>query len=236
MQAVIVAGGRGRRMRESGASVPKPLVALAGQPLIAHIAAHLQRHDFSRIVVAVGERAATVMRGVELINAQDRGLELECVDTGKDTGNAGRLLHLRKTLTEPRFLMCWCDVVRDLDLGAMVEAHREHGRLATLAAVPEPARFGYLQLEGDRIQDFCEKDSSDQRWINAGYAMLESTVLDRIQDSSESWERQTLPGLIADDQVRAFCHEGNWQAVDSLADRDRLELELQQGRCPWLAS
>lgn len=228
-----MAGGQGRRMRESGASVPKPLTPLAGQPLIAHGAAHLLQHGFTLVVVAVGDRAETVKRGVELINAQGRGLDLVCVDTGKDSGNAGRLLHLRDVLTESFFLMCWTDVISDLDLGAMLDFHHAHDQLATVAAVPEPARYGYLQLEGDRILNLREKDSSDRRWINAGYVILESAVLDRIENSSESWEHQTLPGLIGEDQVRAFRHEGYWQAVDSLADRDQVEYDIQSGRCPW---
>lgn len=235
MQAVIMAGGQGRRMRESGADVPKPLTPLAGQPLLAHLTAQLERYGFTRIVVAIGDRGATVKRGADIIYAQRDRPGLQCVDTGLDTGNAGRLLHLREILSESRFLMCWCDVISDLDLGVMLDFHRAHGRLATVAAVPEPARFGYLELEGERVLNLREKKLKDRRWINGGYALLESAVLDRIAEPSASWEQQILPGLIADDQVRAFRHEGYWQAVDSLVDRDRVERDIQAGHCPWLA-
>ena len=234
MQAVIMAGGQGRRMRESGASVPKPLVAVAGQPLLAHLAAQLERHGFSRFIVAVDDQALAIKRSVDILNAYREGPGLECVNTGVDSGNAGRLLQVREILSESRLLMCWCDVISDLDLSAMVEFHRRHGRLATVAAVPEPERYGYLQIEGDQILNLREKQPEDLRWINAGYAMLEPAVLDRIEHSSESWEHNTMPGLIADDQVRAFRHEGYWQAVDSLADRDRIERDIEDGRCPWL--
>ena len=221
-----MAGGRGERMRRSGSPTPKLLTPLGGVPLVVHLCRHLRLHGVDRIVVALGHRAAET--GVELdrLRSERPDLDLDWLDTGSDCGNGGRLLRLGRYSPARPFLMCWCAAVADLDLGAMTAFHARRRRLATLAAVPEPPRWGQLALQGERVVELREKESVDQRWINGGYFVLEPEAIDQVRDIGDSWERGALQRLIATDQLNAWRHRGFWSAIDTLADRDRVEARL----------
>ncbi len=231
--AVIMAGGRGERMRRSGSSLPKPLIKLAGRPLILHLARGLHERGCGPIRIALGHRADEIAAELARLAAVHPELELHWQDTGACTGNAGRLLKLGENLPADTFLMCWCDGLSDLDLRAMLAFHQDHGRLATVAAVREPARFGVLDLTGDRVEAFREKDRRDRRWINGGYCLLEPGVTEFIYDDSEAWEAGPMQRLIEADQLHAYRHEGFWEALDTTADRDRLARHMEQEGTPW---
>ncbi len=233
MTAVIMAGGRGERMRRSGSSRPKPLVELAGQPLVLHLARRLHEQGCRPIRIALGHHGDEIADDLARLAERHPELDLEWQDTGASTGNAGRLLKLGENLPQQTFLMCWCDGLSDLDLRAMLAFHRDHGRLATVAAVREPARFGVLDLDGDRVEAFREKNRNDQRWINGGYYILEPRVIAFIHDDSEAWETGPMRRLIEADQLRAYRHEGFWEALDTTADRDRLARRIEQEGLPW---
>jgi len=222
MTAVIMAGGRGERMRRSGSLAPKPLTDLNGQPLALHLARFLHDQGCHPILFALGHHAAVVSRELAKLDRLHPALGLQWQDTGRSTGNAGRLLQLRALLPDGTFLMCWCDGLSDLDLAAMRAFHRGHGRLATIAAVREPARFGVLELEGDRVGAFREKDSLDRRWINGGFFLLEPQAVDFVHDEREAWESGPMQRLIEADQLRAYRHPGFWAALDTTVDRDQL--------------
>lgn len=226
MQAVIMAGGRGTRMRRSGSPPPKALTPLAGQPLLTHVCRHLHAHGVTRIVVALGHRADEIAAAMNRVREHLPGVELAWIDTGTDCGNGGRLLRLGSHAPDRTFVMCWCDAVTDLDLTAMRDFHARHGRAATIAAVPEPPRWGQLDMDGDRVLEMREKHAADRRWINGGYCVLEPAVIDLVGDAGESWERGALQRLIAADDLRAWRHAGFWSAIDTLSDRDAAEAAL----------
>lgn len=226
MLAIIIAGGRGERMQRSGSSVPKALTPFNGQPLIAQLCRHLNQHGVDRVVVALGHRAEETAAGLHRLRPQLAGLRLDWVDAGKDCGNGGRLLRLGRHRPAQTFIMCWCDAITDLDLRSMRAAHEQRGRLATIAAVREPPRWGQLDLDGERVIEMREKAAADRRWINGGYFVLEPKALDFVDNPSESWEEGALPRLIAADQLLAWRHEGFWAAIDTLADRDDIEARL----------
>jgi len=221
--AIIVAGGRGERMQRSGGHAPKALTPLSGEPLIAHLCGHLQQHGIDRVVVALGHRADEIIRGLSSLRSQLSGLSLDWVDTGRDCGNAGRLLRLGPHTPKQTFVMCWCDAITDLDITSMRAEHARHGCSATIAAVREPPRWGQLELAGDRVVQMREKADVDRRWINGGYFVLEPRVLELVEHPGESWEQGALQRLVAADQLRAWRHAGYWAAVDTLADREEVE-------------
>lgn len=226
MLAIIIAGGRGERMRRSGSAVPKALTPFKGQPLIAALCRHLQQHGVDRVVVALGHRAEETAAGLSRLRSSLAGLRLDWIDTGLDSGNGGRLLRLGRYRPQQTFVMCWCDAITDLDVDAMLGAHERHGRLATIAAVLEPPRWGQLDLEGERVIEMREKAATDRRWINGGYFVLEPQALDFVERPGESWENGALQRLIVADQLRAWRHDGFWAAIDTLADRDEIEARL----------
>jgi len=233
--AIIIAGGRGERMRRSGSEVPKALTPFNGQPLIAALCRHLQQHGVDRVVVALGHRAEETAAGLGLLRSSLTGLHLDWADTGLDGGNGGRLLRLGRYRPQQTFIMCWCDAITDLDIAAMHAAHMRHGRMATIAAVLEPPRWGQLDLDGERVIEMREKAATDRRWINGGYFVLEPQVLDVVEHPGESWENGALQRLVAADQLRAWCHEGFWAAIDTLADRDEIEARLAIAERPGIA-
>ena len=129
--------------------------------------------------------------------------------------------------------MTYGDGVADVDIKKLIDFHHSHGREASLTAVRPPGRFGAMRLVGDRVESFEEKPIGDGAWINGGFFVLSPKVIDRIEDDSTVWEQQPLRSLSADDQLRAFCHEGYWQCMDTIRDKRVLEDLWIEGKAPW---
>jgi glucose-1-phosphate cytidylyltransferase len=156
------------------------------------------------------------------------------VDTGMDTMTGGRLKRVGKYLPpdEP-FCFTYGDGVADIDIRALIDFHKSHGRQATLTVVRPPGRFGATILAGDLVAKFTEKPLGDGGYINGGFFVLQPNVLERIEDDKVSWELAPLEGLAADGQLAAFKHEGFWQPMDTLRDKNQLEALWRSGRAPW---
>jgi glucose-1-phosphate cytidylyltransferase len=155
-------------------------------------------------------------------------------DTGEQTLTGGRLRRVRDFLApgEP-FCFTYGDGVAALDIRALVDFHRAHGRLATLTAVVPPGRYGALDLDGDTVRRFTEKPPGDHNFVNGGFFVLDPAVIDRIDGDTSSWEGEPLERLAADGQLRAFRHDGFWHAMDTVRDRNHLEELWASGRAPW---
>ena len=121
----------------------------------------------------------------------------------------------------------------DVDLGEVLRFHRSHGRLATVTAVRPPARFGGLVFDGDLAVSFTEKPQIGEGWINGGFFVFESEVLDYIGDDRTSLEAQALSHLAADRQLVAYRHDGFWQCMDTIREKRLLENLWQSGERPW---
>jgi len=155
------------------------------------------------------------------------------VDTGELSQTGGRLGRVRSYLNNESFCFTYGDGVADVDVGALLEHHRQQGRQATLTAVQPPGRYGALHLDAGAVQQFQEKPDGDNAWINGGFFVLETSVLDRIAGDGTSWEADVLPQLAADGQLAAYRHTGFWQPMDTLRDRTRLEELWARGQAPW---
>ena len=157
------------------------------------------------------------------------------VDTGVDTMTGGRLLRLRDRLVDDgTFMLTYGDGLSDVDIRGLVEFHRSHGRLATVTAMHPPARFGAIELDGDRVAKFSEKPQSSVDWINGGFFVFEPGVLDYIDGDEASLERDVLEHLAADGELMAFRHSGFFQPMDTLREKRLLEELWQSGRPPWM--
>jgi glucose-1-phosphate cytidylyltransferase len=216
-------------MFRSGSTVPKPLTPVLGQPLVAHVAEFLRRHGCSDVLVLLGHHAVEIIRALEALRDQRPDLNLRWRATGEDCGNAGRLLRVREVLSEGPFAMSWCDIYTDLDLSAMRCFHSRQNRLATVAAVRPPPRFGRLEIDGERVVGFREKCRQDEAWVNGGVFVLEPAALECVHDEHEAWEEGPLQRLLAASQLSAYRHSGNWQAIDSLADCSAIESLVEPG-------
>jgi glucose-1-phosphate cytidylyltransferase len=171
---------------------------------------------------------------MEVHRKQAEPWEITLVDTGDATMTGGRLKRVRNYVADEPFCFTYGDGVADVDISSLVAHHASHGRLATVTAVQPPGRFGALQF-GDKssVSGFQEKPQGDGSWINGGFFVLHPAVIDRIEGDTTTWEQEPLKGLAADGQLTAYRHNGFWQPMDTLRDRQYLEELWAQARAPW---
>ena len=254
MKVVLLAGGLGTRLSEETDIKPKPMIEIGGMPLLWHVMNLYAAHGFDDFIVCLGYKgyvikeyfANFVMHNSDLVvDLQNRKIEylgagrippwrVTLVDTGQNTMTGGRLKRVGHLLDpdEP-FCMTYGDGVSDVDLKALVAFHRAQDLDATLTAVRPPGRFGATVLDGDRVVSFMEKPAGDGGYINGGFFVLHPRVLDRIDGDASSWEGKPLEGLAADRRLGAFVHDGFWQAMDTLRDKNQLESLWSTGHAPW---
>ena len=229
MKTVILAGGAGSRLADETRSRPKPLVEIGGRPILWHIMRHYVHFGFEDFVIALGYKGEMIAEYVE----SHVDWAVQTVETGLSTANGGRIKRLAPLLGNRTFMMTWGDGLSDVDLRDLVDFHTSHGKLATLTAVRPPARFGHLDLAGDRVRDFREKPPASEGWINGAFFVLEPGVFDYIEGDHSQWERDPLERLAADGQLMAFRHGSFWQCMDTAADKRLLEDLWAGGNPPW---
>lgn len=252
MQVAILAGGFGTRLGEETVARPKPMVEIGGRPLLWHLMRWFAHHDLEQFVVALGYRGDVIKDWflnfvprnsslrVDLRNGSTTYFDgerpswtVDLIDTGLHTQTGGRLRRLRPHLNSGTFIATYGDGLSNVDLRALVAFHRSQGRLATVTAVRPPARFGALELDGDRVTSFVEKPQSGEGWINGGFFVLEQAALDYIDGDETLWEQGPLDRLAADGQLSAYRHDGFFQPVDTPRDRQLLERLWDTGNAPW---
>ncbi len=254
MKVILLAGGLGTRLAEETGSRPKPMVEVGGRPLLWHLMQHYAAHGYKDFLVACGYRGDMIKEyfrnlsistsdyivdlgsgAVEIVKKSALDWRVGAVDTGVETPTAGRILRLKPLIGDEPFMVTYGDGLGDVDITALVEFHRAHGRFATVTAVHPPARFGELVLDGSQVVEFTEKPQTRAGWINGGFFVFEPDVFDCLDETS-SLERGPLEGLAAMGQLMAFRHEGFWQPVDTLREKQLLEALWQSGEAPWVRS
>ena len=253
MKAVILAGGLGTRISEETHLKPKPMVEIGGRPILWHILKLYSAHGIHDFIICCGYKGYVIKEyfanyflhmsdvtfdmvhnRMEVNERKAEPWRVTLVDTGEETMTGGRLKRVARYLVqEELFCFTYGDGLADLDITTEIAFHRAHGRLATVAAVQPPGRYGALDVDGDRVRGFQEKPQGDGGWINGGFFVLSPKVLDYIEGDHTGWEREPLERLAAEDQLRAFRHTGFWQPMDTLRDKNHLEALWQSGRAPW---
>lgn len=253
MKVAILAGGIGSRLSEETESKPKPMVEIGGTPILWHIMKIYAAFGHRDFVVALGYKGEVIKKyvvdycaltsnlSVELRTGRVRrkseadalDWNVQLVDTGIATETGGRVKRLQQYIGNETFMLTWGDGVADIDLAELLRFHRAHGKLATLTAVRPPARFGHLDLDGDRVGEFSEKPQTAEGWINGAFFVLEPGVFDYIDGDTTSFERGPLAALARDGQLMAYRHTSFWQCMDTVRDRKLLEELWASGRAPW---
>lgn len=255
MKVGILAGGVGSRLSEETYLKPKPMVEIGGIPIMWHIMMHYAHFGHKEFVIALGYKGEYIKKWMLdycNINAGNLSINLadgqvtqamhsrpdwtvDLIDTGMSTGTGGRIKRLIPYLgTEGTFFMTWGDGVADIDLNALLDFHKSHGKLATMTVVRPPARFGYVEMGGDgRITTFTEKPQAAEGWINGAFFVLEPEVGEFIPDDESMFEGEPLQGLARAGQLMAYKHESFWQCMDTLRDKKRLEELWDTGYAPW---
>jgi len=244
MKVAILAGGRGTRLAEETDIRPKPMVEIGGRPILWHIMKYYEAYGFDEFVIALGYKGDYIKKWmVDLasltsdltVDFRDCSIhrhestpprwKVDLIDTGLTTQTGGRIRRLAPYLGNSTFMLTWGDGVSNVDLHRLLEFHRSHGKIATLTAVQPPARFGHLQLDGNEVVDFTEKpETGAGYWINGAFFVLEPAVFDYIDGDETIFEREPMTRLAHDGQLMAYKHEGFWQCMDTIRDREYLEM------------
>jgi glucose-1-phosphate cytidylyltransferase len=251
MKVIVLAGGRGTRLAEETGTRPKPMVEIGGRPLLWHLMNVYAAHGFRDFLIACGYKGELIKQyfhtyaqhyndyivdlrtgDQKVLNHRAPDWRVGLIDTGLDTMTGGRILRLRSHVSGT-FMATYGDGLGNVDVGALVEFHRSHGRLATVTAVRPPARFGDLELEGDQVRTFAEKPQTGEGWINGGFFVFEPEVFDYIPGDATSLEREPLERLAREGQLLAFRHPGFWQPMDTIRERELLESLWAAGKAPW---
>jgi len=230
---VILCGGRGTRLQEHSAALPKPLIEVGGRPIVWHVIGMYLAHGFREFLLLTGYRAAQVEAFVDG-ESWPAGVQIACLDTGTDTPTGERLRRAAPVLAaQERFCLAYADGVADIDLTALLEHHRGHGAAATMAVVQPRLPFGVARLNGDgTVRGFTEKPRSEL-WVNAGFFCFERTALALVEPGTVL-EREPLERLAAAGQLQAYRHQGFWECMDTYKDWITLNHLWSGGQAPWV--
>lgn len=253
MKAVILAGGLGSRLSEETYIKPKPMIEIGGRPILWHIMKMFTAHGVTDFIICLGYRGYVVkeffanyflhtsdvtfdMRtnAMDVHEQHAEPWRVTLVDTGEHTQTGGRLARVKRYLEgEDAFFFTYGDGLGDVDLTALRDFHRRQGRLATVTAVAPPGRFGTLHLRQNKVARFNEKPATDGSQINGGFFVLSPRVIERIAGDHMPWEADPIESLVRDGELSAWRHEGFWQPMDTLRDRQLLESLWLSGEAPW---
>ena len=252
MQTVLLAGGLGSRLAEETHRIPKPMVEVGERPIILHVMDIYRHWGYRDFIVAAGYKSLLIKQffkdlhlmhqdftvdlgtgNLDLATKTTLDWNVSIVDTGKLTMTGGRLLRLKDWLRNEPFMVTYSDGVGNIDIQKLVEFHKSHGKLATVTAVQPPARFGSLEMDGDRVVEFAEKVRKHETWINGGFFVFEPGILDYIPGDEEPLERAPLAAIARDGELMAYKHYGFWHPMDTVRDRDHLDELLASGDAPW---
>lgn len=253
MKAVILAGGLGTRISEETHLRPKPMIEIGGKPILWHIMKMYSAHGVNDFIICCGYKGYVIKEyfanyflhmsdvtfdmtnhSMEVHEQKAEPWRVTLVDTGDDTMTGGRLKRVASYLEgDESFCFTYGDGVADIDISASIEFHRSHGKLSTVAAVKPPGRYGALQMERSRVVGFTEKPRGDGGLISGGFFVLSPKVIDFIADDQTSWEAAPLEKLAHDEQLMAFEHDGFWQPMDTLREKNMLEDLWSSGKAPW---
>ena len=253
MKVIFLAGGLGTRLSEETVVRPKPMVEIGGKPMLCHIMNTYARYGYKDFIVACGYKGEVIKEyfqnfvahnsdlfinlrdgSTKVANSATPDWQVSLIDTGLTTLTGGRLLRLRNLIGNQTFMVTYGDGLADIDIQALVEFHRGHGKPATVTAVSPVARFGSLRLEGDSVSQFAEKPPTGDGWINGGFFVFEPEVLDYIPGDDSPIEGLPLQQLASEGQLMAYRHTGFWHPMDTLRDKQFLESLWAGGKAPWI--
>ena len=254
MKVVILAGGFGTRISEESHLKPKPMIEIGEKPILWHIMKYYSSYGFNEFIICLGYKAYVIkeffadyylhMSDITFDFTKENKMvvhnnfaepwKVTLIDTGLNTMTGGRVKRVGEYIDGDDFMLTYGDGVSDVDLHALLEFHKKHGKIATMAAIQPSGRFGILDINSkDKISSFREKLQQDTGWINGGFMVFKKEMLNYIDGDSTILERDPLERLAAEGELMAYRHFGFWQCMDTMRDKQLLEKLLAEDKAPW---
>ena len=253
MKVVILAGGFGTRISEESHLKPKPMIEIGEKPILWHIMKYYSQFGYNEFIICLGYKQYVVKEffadyflhtsdvtfdlannSMKVHNNYSEPWKVTLIDTGLNTMTGGRIKRVKEYLDGDTFMLTYGDGVADVNIKELLEYHRSHGKMATITAAQPGGRFGILDIENDgTITNFKEKKKEDGGWINAGFMVLEPSIMDLIEGDDTVFEKYPLAEAARMGQLNAYRHKGFWQCMDTLREKNLLESLWQSGNAPW---
>ena len=254
MKVVLLAGGRGTRISEESEFIPKPMVEIGGMPILWHIMKEYSYFGYNEFVICAGYKQQIIKKWfsdysfytsdvefdftannkMTVYNRQTEPWKVIIVDTGLATNTGGRIKRIQKYIQDEPFMMTYADGVCDVNIRELENYHKSHGHIATLTAVRQKQTKGALDISFDHtVRSFREKKLNDAITINAGYMVLEPTVFDYIDGDDTIFETDVLEPLANQGELMSYRHDGFWQCMDTLLEKNQLEELWATGNAAW---
>jgi glucose-1-phosphate cytidylyltransferase len=252
MKVIILAGGFGTRLAEYTDVIPKPMVPIGGKPILWHIMNTYARYGHKEFYIALGYKSEVIKEyflnyrslnsdfSVDLGSGEMTSHQLDpvdwrvnLIDTGLKTMTGGRVKRMKKYIGNETCMLTYGDGLADIDHDAVLKFHRNHGKMITITAVRPTARFGELDLDGDRVVSFREKPQLHEGWINGGFFLLEPEFFKFIAGDETLLERNPLELATDVGELQAYRHNGFWHCMDTKRDQEHLESIWQKDKAVW---
>ena len=253
MKVVILAGGFGTRISEETHLKPKPMILIGGKPILWHIIKLYNFYGIKEFIICCGYKGYQIKEyfanyflhtndleidlsdnKIEVLQKNTEDWKIKLIDTGENTMTGGRLKKIRKYLDDEPFCFTYGDGLSDINIKDLINCHKESKKIATVTAVKPQGRYGSLSLDNkDNVRFFQEKITGNEGWVSAGFFVLDPIVINRIEDDETIWENQPIKSLVSDNQLNAFKHEGFWQPMDTLREKNILDALWNENRAPW---
>lgn len=254
MKVVLLAGGYGTRIYEESHLRPKPMIEIGEKPILWHIMKLFSHYGHNEFIICAGYKQHVIKEWFadyylhnsditfDFTNGKNDMIvhnhvaepwKVTIVDTGLNTMTGGRIKRIKEFIGNEPFFMTYGDGVSDVDLGKLMDFHLHQGCLCTLTAVQPEGRFGILDIKQNQVVSFREKEKEDMGWINAGYMVIDPKVLDYICGDEVVFEREPLERLAQENQLACYKHDGFWQCMDTLRDKQKLDKLWEQNIAPW---
>ena len=251
MKAVILAGGLGTRISEETIIRPKPLVEIGGYPILWHILKNYSYHGVNEFVICLGYKGYMIkeyfanyflhMSNVtidiknnttEIHDVSAEPWKITLVDTGQDTMTGGRIKRIEKYIDDT-FCLTYGDGISNINIRESIDFHKNSGLIGTITAIQPPGRFGVLKIKNNMVETFVEKPKGDSTWVNGGFFVFEPKIFELLKDDQTILEKEPLEQLSNMHQLGVFKHDGFWQAMDTLREKEYLENLWNQNNAPW---
>lgn len=255
MKVVILAGGFGTRISEESHLKPKPMIEIAGMPILWHIMKLFSYYGMQEFIICAGYKQYAIKeyfsnyflhrsnitfdftsgkRDVIVHNNTVEPWKVTVVDTGLHTGTGGRIKRIREYLDGEAFFLTYGDGIADVNLEKVAQYHRQQGKLLTITGVRQDSRLGIIDFSEDGdIVGFREKSKADSSWINGGFMVCNPSVIDYIAGDDTMFEKEPMERLVALNEMACYKHYGFWQCMDTLRDKEYIEKLWASGNAPW---